>query len=231
MERNRRGAVVSGCAVAVLLALAPVSFANADPFKGCQVVKGRWGDGTTVSVEDQAVIPPRMVQIEVPHRQRKLGQVFFMFKKVFHCLESLWMIVYIQKGVLMFANGHDNEQDTGAFATERENPWSAFGPFLVHVRAHLAIFGHAKTDEVAMPDRILIRVAICSSGGWDMFNDPPRWFLDTNDIVVAIRLQDSGNIEPTAVGIETDTLKAIHHLDLILCVLGWHPNACRLGVF
>lgn len=60
MERNRRGAVVSGCAVAVLLALAPVSFANADPFKGCQVVKGRWGDGTTVSVEDQAVIPPRM---------------------------------------------------------------------------------------------------------------------------------------------------------------------------
>ena len=59
MQRMLAGAALALCLVAVG---APA--ANADPFKGCQVVKGRWSDGTTVSVQDQAVIPPRMRYID-----------------------------------------------------------------------------------------------------------------------------------------------------------------------
>ena len=60
MRRKQSGVVLVGAALALCLVTVGAPAASADPFKGCQVVKGRWSDGTTVSVQDQAVIPPRM---------------------------------------------------------------------------------------------------------------------------------------------------------------------------
>lgn len=65
MRRERSGAVVAGGALVVCLLAVGAPAANADPFKGCQVVKGRWSDGKTVSVQDQAVIPPQMRYLKV----------------------------------------------------------------------------------------------------------------------------------------------------------------------